>query len=160
MKKFFCSLALTAGLLSIHAEAKARSHEPNVVELIAMAMVAQDIDALEQGNLFDQIKQIIEETKAYLLENFDYNENGRLDRGSEIDDALGELEDVFISLLDRNDDGRLSKKEIAEALKELKVLLREEVEARACIEIIQKAQDKGDRLKFFPVLRYLYNRCI
>ncbi|SMF83165.1 hypothetical protein [Pseudobacteriovorax antillogorgiicola] len=155
---------LTLAALVISGSAFAWGKQNQNLESLAAALVYEDIrngtlELQDDDSIFDQIGEFIEETKTFLLENFDYNGNGRIDFGPELNDALDTFKDIVVLLLDQNQNGTVEIEELKQAIDDLVTLVRDEITARACVGIITEAERVGFWIHFRPILKGLYQRC-
>ena len=164
--KFIVTMFFCIGLAGSQAYAGfGNSQNDKILETMATAIVLQDMEdgvivLQDEGNLFDQIRQFIEETKTFLLETYDYNGNGRIDFGEELDGVVEFGQSILLTLVDRDYDGVIQPDEIKALVDELLATAREQISVLACEQIGNAAERAGPWLRFRPVLNALYQRCL
>ena len=160
MKRLFLVFALIFAGQSYGKPASALVAADTSRTLMLLMSEWEGIEIYDEGGGFlDQIREFLDESYAFLLENFDYNNNGRIDFGPELRDSISEVNSIIVSFLDRVGDGKLARIEIRLFFEELFVLLRDEAVARACEVINEEAEKAGPWLPFRPVLKYLSEQC-
>ncbi len=163
--KVIYKVLLCLGLMASQAQANvAEQQSEQILETIATAMVLQDIeDGLivleDESGLFDQIKQFIDETKTFILETYDFNGNGRIDFGDELDGVVEFGQSILLTLVDRDYDGVIEPEEVQAIVQELLATARQQINALACDQITAAAERAGAWLRFRPILKGLFQRC-
>ena len=77
----------------------------------------------------------------------------------ELDDTITAFKEIATILIDLNQNGTIEKEEIVQLLKDVATLIKDEISAQVCPEIIERAEKAGRWLKFRPVLNALYKQC-
>jgi hypothetical protein len=158
----FATLSMATASLAQPQENQVSS--PRLVETLATVMVLEEVQdgtvVLEQeGNPFEQIRQFIEETKEFLLASYDYNGNGRIDFGDELNDTLEMTKTIVTTLIDQDFDGVIEPEEVRALVDELLATAREQLTMLACDQVNKAAEKAGSWIRFRPILNLLHQRC-
>ncbi len=115
------------------------------------------------GDVFKDLEglvQQLEELQDQIVDQFDANENGRIDHGPELDNFKETMQSIIMLLADSNTNGRID-------LEDIKVLTQtvlDQAKAKAlevaCPTIIKEAERAGWWLRFRPVLKHFYQICM
>ncbi|MFW7381298.1 MAG: hypothetical protein ACOH5I_20960 [Oligoflexus sp.] len=156
-------LAFLTLMTNTHAKTS-KDLSVNLVDSLATAMVMQDIQdgriALrDDQNFFDQIKDFIQESKEFIMMTYDYNGNGRIDFGPELEAVIEFAETIIVALVDTNYNGVIEIEEVTVLIQELLQNVKSQLTGIACQGITKEAEKSGRWLFLRPVLYSLYKQC-
>jgi hypothetical protein len=162
-----------AGLLLSSSVAFGAGHDAQTeLDLQAMALVhlsqlhaEGSPEALRLGGLGDIFKDLeglvqkIEEVQDEIVDQFDANENGRIDPGPELDNFKETMQSIIMLLADSNGNGRIDLQDIAVLTQTVLDQAKAKALEVACPTIIREAEKAGWWLRFRPVLKHFYEIC-
>lgn len=124
-------------------------------EGVNMLVLSQDSD------FFYQISKFLKEAQTFLLDNFDYNQNGVLEIGQELNDAIKYGEEIISGLIDIDQDGRAELHEMLQVLSDLGFFIKEEGIARFCEWVILENDRLSETQSWLrPIFSLMENQCL